>query len=219
MRAASSWPTLSFTGTNLPLDYDIRANGADAHWQLAGAAAAAGWRSAAGCEAAAQILGFDRDNQVGITLQEAVPTYLMVSRAAKYGVYFLALGFLTLFLFEALSRVRIHLVQYGMVGLSLSLFALLLISIAEPLGFTLAYAISAAAVIAQASLYTLSVLGRRRLAGVFAGVLGALFAFLYVVLSLDAYALLTGTVGLFAALSVVMAATRRVNWAAASVSA
>jgi inner membrane protein len=218
MRVASSWPTLSFTGNNLPLDYDIRANGSDAHWQLAAGAAASGWRSAGGCEAAAQILALDREDEVGLTLQEAVPTYLMVSRAAKYGVYFLTLGFLTLFLFEALSRVRIHLVQYGMVGLSLSLFALLLISIAEPLGFTAAYAISAAAVMAQASLYTLAVLGRRRLAAVFACVLGALFGFLYVVLSLDAYSLLTGTLGLFAALSVVMAATSRVNWSAASVS-
>ena len=149
-----------------------------------------------------------------MALQEAVPTYAMIDRAAKYGILFLALAYLTLFLFETLSRVRIHLVQYGMVGLSISLFALLLISIAEPLGFTVSYAISTFAVVAQASLYTLSVVGQRRLAGVFAAVLTALFAFLYVVLSLDAYALLAGTVALFVILSVVMRVTRRVNWAA-----
>ena len=96
-----------------------------------------------------------------------------------------------------------------------NLFALLLISIAEPLGFAAAYAVSAAAVILQASLYTLSVVRRAGLAGIFAGVLGALFAFIYVVLSLDSYALLAGTVALFAILSVLMAVTRRVNWAAA----
>ena len=113
-----------------------------------------------------------------MTLQEAVPTYAMVDRTAKYSILFLALTYLTLFLFETLSRVRIHLVQYGMVGLSLSLFALLLISIAEPLGFTVSYAIS--------------------------------------VLSLDAYALLAGTVALFVILSVVMRVTRRVNWSASA---
>ena len=65
---------------------------------------------------------------------------------------------------------------------------------------------------AQASLFTLSVTRRMRLAATFAGVLGSLFAFLYVVLSLDAYALLAGTIALFTALSVVMVVTRRVNW-------
>jgi inner membrane protein len=102
-----------------------------------------------------------------------------------------------------------------MVGLSISLFALLLISIAEPLGLTLSYAVSAFAIVAQASLYKLSVVGRRRLAGIFAAMLTALFAFLYVVLSFDAYALLAGTVALFVILSVLMRVTRRINWAAA----
>ena len=139
----------------------------------------------------------------------------MVDRAAKYAVLFLALTFLTLFLFEAVSGVQIHLVQYGLVGLSVSLFALLLISIAEPLGFTLSYAISTAAVMAQASLYTLSVVRIRRLALTFAGVLGGLFAFLYVVLSLDAYALLAGTVAMFVVLSIIMRATRHVTWTTA----
>jgi inner membrane protein len=138
----------------------------------------------------------------------------MVSRAAKYGVLFLTMSYLTLFLFEMLSGVRIHLVQYGLLGLSVSLFALLLISIAEPLGFSAGYAISTAAVLAQSSLYALSVVRRGRLALVFCGVMAGLFAFLYVVLSLDSYALLAGTVALFVVLSAVMLVTRRVNWSA-----
>ena len=128
----------------------------------------------------------------------------------------MALSFLTYFLFEALSGQRIHLVQYGLLGLSISLFALILVSVAEPLGFAPAYAISAAAVLAQASLYTWSVTGRPRLAAVFAGVLALLFSFLYVVLSLEAYSLLAGTAALFAILSVIMAVTRRVDWSAST---
>lgn len=110
-------------------------------------------------------------------------------------------------------RVRIGLVQYGLVGLSISLFALL-ISVAEPLGFALSYAVGAGAVLAQASLYALSAVRRPRLAAAFAGMLGALSAFLCVVLSLDSFALLAGAVGLFATLSAVMAVTRRIEWAA-----
>ncbi len=211
LHVTSAWPTPGFRGTNLPVGYTAGPAGFDARWDIPGAPSLAGWTNQASCSANP----WQGEANPSVGLQEAVPTYAMVDRAAKYGVFFLALAYLTLFLFEALSRVRIHLVQYGLVGLSVSLFALLLISIAEPLGFTAAYALGATAVVGQASLYTLSVIGRARLAAVFAGVLGALFCFIYVVLNLDSYALLAGTVALFAILSVLMAATRRVDWGTA----
>ncbi len=215
MRVASPWPTPNFTGATLPTSYELRPNGFDAHWEMIGDASSVGWQLTSGCGVGGGAIWLQPDAQVGVILQEAVPTYLTIDRAAKYGVFFLTLSFLTMFLFETLARERIHLVQYGLVGLSVSLFSLLLISIAEPLGFTVAYAISAAAVMAQASLYMLSVVGKAYLAAVLAGVLGVLFGFLYVVLSLDTYALLAGTLALFLALSVLMFATRRVDWATA----
>ena len=209
MQVASPWPTPSFNGVTLPLRYRAGSAGFDAQWALAGRPGSLAWQPAAACneDAASR-------SRVGVVLQDAVPTYLMVERAAKYGTLFLVMAYLTRFLFEMSLRIRIEIVQYGLVGLSISLFALLLISVAEPLGFALSYAISTGAVLAQASLYTWSVVRRPRLVAVFAGVLGALFAFLYVVLSLGSFALLAGTVGLFVTLSVVMAVTRRIEWAA-----
>jgi inner membrane protein len=115
-----------------------------------------------------------------------------------------------------MAQVRVHLVQYGLLGLSISLFALLLISVAEPLGFLSGYAISTGCILLQASLYTLSVVRRGRLAAIFAGVLGTLFGFLFIVISLDAYALLVGAVALFVILSVVMFVTRKLDWSGAS---
>lgn len=209
VQVASPWPTPSFNGAALPLRYRAGSDGFDAQWALAGRPGSLAWQPAAACSEDAV-----SRSRVGVVLQDAVPTYLMVERAAKYGTLFLVMAFLTLFLFETMLRIRISIVQYGLVGLSVSLFALLLISVAEPLGFALSYAVSAGAVLAQASLYTWSVVRRPGLAAVFAGVLGALFAFLYVVLSLDSFALLAGTAGLFVALSAVMAATRRTEWAA-----
>lgn len=85
----------------------------------------------------------------------------------------------------------------------------------EPLGFAAAYAISTVAVLLQASLYTAAVTGRIKLAAGFAAVLGGTSAFLDVVLSLESYALLAGTVGLFAVLSAAMVLTRRVAWGGA----
>ena len=123
-----------------------------------------------------------------------------------------ALCFLTYLLFELVGGVRIHIIQYGLLGASLVLFPLLLLAIAEPLGFAAAYGIAAAMVMGQAGLYTAAVVGRPALAALFICVLAGLFGFLYVLLSLETFALLVGAVALFAALSLVMLVTRRVQW-------
>ncbi|WP_426956849.1 cell envelope integrity protein CreD [Muricoccus radiodurans] len=203
LELSAPWSTPSFTGSGLPIRSDVTENAFTASWSEAGSAALI--RTGPFCESGTR--------QVGVELLEAVPTYRMVSRASKYAIMFLALSFLTYVLFELIARVRIHLIQYGLLGLSVVLFPLLLLAFGEPLGFAAAYAISAGAVMAQACAYTAAVTRRIGLAAVFAGVLGALFGFLYVTLSLENYALLTGAVALFAALSLVMMVTRRVDWA------
>ncbi len=209
MHASAPWTAPSFTGV-LPDSYDIDARGFRADWAANGDNAIAAWRVNAAKEGTCLRRG--DDTTLGIDLLEPVPTYQMLSRAAKYGTLFLALAFLTYFLFEQVARIRIHLAQYALLGLSVWLFALLLVALAEPLGFAAGYALATAAVMAQASLYTLSVVGSARLAALFAAVLGLLFGFLYVVLNLDSLSLLAGAVALFAGLSAVMAATRRLDW-------
>ncbi len=216
------WTTPSFAGEVPPADYQVKETGFDAAWHVTSNAATGRWiwpsLSAIDCgngSSSAQ----RPEAQISTELLEAVPTYRMVDRASKYGVLFLVLSFLTYFLFEMVARIRIHAVQYGLLGLSISLFALLLISFAEPLGFDPAYALSSAAVMAQASLFTASVTGRRLLALVFALVLAGLFGFLYVVLSLESLSLLAGTVALFALLSAIMALTRKVDWSGGKVAA
>ncbi len=210
LAVAAPWPTPSFTGAGLPVRSDVTASGFTAEWREGTGQPLVRHLGASWCSQLA-----DDGTQVGVDLLEAVPTYRMVTRASKYAAMFLALAFLTYVLFELVAGVRIHLVQYGLLGLSVVLFPLLLLAFGEPLGFAVAYVISTAAVVGQASAYTAAVTRRAGLAGLFAGVLGGLFGFLYVVLSLEAYALLAGAVALFAALSVVMAVTRRVDWSEA----
>ena len=207
LSVTAPWPTPSFTGAGLPVRSDVTEAGFTANWQEGTGQPLVRHLGTNWCQ------GLTQAPQVGVDLLEAVPTYRMVTRASKYAAMFLALAFLTYVLFELVAGVRIHLVQYGLLGLSVVLFPLLLLAFGEPLGFAAAYAISTAAVVAQASAYTAAVTRRAALAGLFAGILGGLFGFLYVVLSLEAYALLAGAVALFAALSVVMAVTRRVDWA------
>lgn len=198
---AAAWPTPSFIGDDLPEQTSVEEWGFTAAWSLAGEGAAAR-RTLCGRHAAA----------AGVELLEAVPTYRMVNRASKYAMLFLALSFVTYTLFELLAGLRIHIVQYAMLGCSVVMFPLLLLAIGEPLGFAAAYAAATLLVMAQASLFTAAVTGRRVLAAAFAGVLAGLFGFLYVVLSLEAYSLLVGTLALFTVLSAVMALTRRVRW-------
>ena len=210
MAVNAPWQSPSFSGSALPLSYEIGKAGFRANWQVAGDAIGSTWQR--GTDPVPGCASYGDTDPVGVSLLEAVPTYLMVTRAAKYGTLFLALSFLTYFLIEQGTGLRIHIAQYALLGLSVSLFALLLVSLAEPLGFTVGYVISTAAVLLQASFYTLSITRRPRMAGLFAGVLGALFAVLYVVLRLESYALLAGTATVFVILSVVMAATRRLDW-------
>ena len=214
MSVNAPWPTPSFNGAALPISSSVTPEGFRAEWDTPGAAGAAPFWSTTelgDCRDGA-INAYSVEDQVGVDLLEEMPTYRMVDRASKYTMLFLVLCFLTYFLFEVLTRVAIGLVQYGLMGLSLSLFALLLISFGEPLGFAPAYAISAALVGVQGTLYTAAVTRRPRLAAIFAAVQTALFTFLYVVLGLETYALLAGSVTLFAVLSVVMAVTRRIDF-------
>lgn len=205
------WGSPSFLEGMMPTRYMLAKDGFDATWEVPGGPGTAG-----AMDLGEVVPGCRVESQAGVALLEAVPTYLMVSRTMKYETLFLVLAFLTYFLFETLSGVRIHPMQYGLLGLSVTLFPLILVSVAEPLGFGVGYAVATAAVLAQATAFTATVTRRRALTAWFGAVLAGLFGFLYVVLSLESYALLAGTAALFLVLSVVMAATRRVAWSGAA---
>ncbi len=209
VRMEGPWPTPSFTGADLPTHSEVGEHGFEAEWTTTMRQSLLR-KSLGACPQ--QVAQTEAERGVGVELLEAVPTYRMVTRAAKYAAFFLALAFVTYALFELVARIPIHLVQYGLLGCSIVLFPLLLLSLGEVTGFAIAFAAAAAAVTLQASLYTWSVTQRAGLSAVFAGVMGMLFGFLYTVLSLEAFSLLVGTVVLFLVLSAVMLATRRVAW-------
>jgi inner membrane protein len=205
LSAEAPWPTPSFGDTLLPVTSQVSREGFEARWQAVDYGAARIWTTP-------HIDAGPAVNTVKIELLDAVPIYRMINRAAKYHALFLGLSFATYLLFEVLSGIRIHLIQYGLMALSLSLFALLLLSLAEPLGYDAGFLGSSSLVLVQASLYTASVTRRLREAGLFAAMLAILFGFLYVLLSLETYSLLVGSLALFLLLSVLMALTSRIDW-------
>jgi len=232
-RLESGWPSPSFTGAWLPAEREVRADdlGFSASWQVAsiGRGFPQSWlaadepvrraRDGEGSDDSdyrevselAHQRAFD-PTSFGVRLLKPVDAYRMAERSAKYAVLFVALTFATLWLFEVLAKAPLHSVQYLLVGAALCLFFLLELSLAEHLGFGFAYAIASAGIVGLVGGYAWAVLRGAGRAGVVAGVVTTLYAYLYVVITNEDYALLAGAIGLFAALAAVMWLTRRVDW-------
>jgi inner membrane protein len=202
----SSWPSPSFSGDVLPLNSTVSAEGFEAKWQTTEFGSPRITTASAIPEPAMW-----NTPCIGVDLIQATPIYRMINRVAKYGLLFIILSFATYFFFEVLSRLRIHVVQYGMLALSLSLFSLLLLSLAEPIGYTNGYLVAAGLVLAQSTLYTAAVARRVLPAFLFALMLASLFAFIYVLLGLETYSLLIGALALFAVVSALMVLTQMIN--------
>ena len=130
----------------------------------------------------------------------------------KYAALFIVMTFVVFFLWEIVRSRLLHPIQYLFVGFAMCVFYLLLISVSEHVGFDLAYALAAGATTVLIAVYSVYVLGGVMEGGLMGLGLVALYGFLYLLLRLEDYALLAGSVGLFAMLALLMYATRRVNW-------
>ncbi len=137
---------------------------------------------------------------------------MLSDRAVKYDLLFIVLTFIAVGLIEVLSGRRVHPVQYALVGLALSLFFLLLLSLSEHLPFEQAYAVAAAACALLLGVYAASMLGRNLAGLMFGGGIALLYGLLYALLQMEQNALVIGSVMLFAALATVMMLTRRIDW-------
>ncbi|HIQ15709.1 MAG TPA: hypothetical protein EYH38_09120, partial [Leucothrix sp.] len=147
----------------------------------------------------------------GVDLFTPVSLYAKVKRAVKYGVLFIGLTFLTFLVFEVTVKARLHIIQYAIIGLSLSLFYLLLISLSEQIPFMMAYIYAASAIVGIITLYTFAVL-RSFGKGLFILILlGSLYTALYFILQMEDYALIAGSGVMLFVLVILMIATRNIQ--------
>jgi len=147
-----------------------------------------------------------------ISLIQPVDLYSRVNRATKYGFLFIGFTFLALLMFDIIGGVRVSAVEYLLMGAAIVLFFVLLLAFAEVIGFTAAYVVASAAIAGLNTAYSAAVLGSWKRAYVIGGLLIGLYAVLYILLGLEAFALLIGSVLLFVALAGVMYATRAIDW-------
>jgi len=207
---AADWPHPSFMGDFLPAEREVDAAGFRAHWQTSFFSTNME-EAVKDCAYRSNCAEFNSRN-FGVSLIDPVDQYLKSERAIKYAMLFLGLTFAGFFLFEVLKSLSVHPVQYGLVGLALAFFYLLLLSLSEHIGFAKAYLISSIACVLLIGFYVSNVLQSVWRGLGFTAALAALYGLLYGLLSSEDYALLMGSLLLFGLLGVVMIVTRKLDW-------
>jgi inner membrane protein len=201
----SSWADPSFSGAFLPADRKVSEEGFTASWK---------------------VLEFNRnypqqwanqkvnihDSVFGVSLILPVDNYQVVERSMKYSILFFTFTFMVFFFIEVLRKYRIHPLQYILVGFGLSLFYLILLSLAEHLGFGISYILASAGIISLITGYSRAIFKSNRLSGIMAGFLVFVYGLLYVLLQMQDYALLVGSLVLFVVLAAVMYLTLKIDW-------
>ncbi len=138
--------------------------------------------------------------------------YQAVTRSLKYALLFIGVVFLAYFLFEATSDTRVHPAQYVLVGLAQIIFYLLLLAIAERIGFNWAFLVAAVATVGLIGWYAGAVFKSRTRQYAAIAAFSLLYALIYVLMSLEDFALLVGAVAAFVAIAAVMWFTRNLDW-------
>jgi len=218
VKLGAGWPDPGFSGAFLPTTRSTTADRFQASWQVSYLARAFPHAWLEGTVDRTTLLNQREQSTFGVSFVQMVDHYQRIERALKYGLLFVLLTFTVFLLWELLRNLRLHPVQYLLIGAALVVFYLLLLSLAEHLRFALAYGIAAGATIALVAGYAASVLstGIRGALGIGAW-LSALYGVLFVLLQLEDVALLVGSVFVFLVLALVMFLTRRIDWSGARV--
>jgi inner membrane protein len=209
----SAWPHPLFHGAFLPRTREIGPDGFRATWDVSSLAsnAQSQYRSAIDRS------GAESPEAISVSLVDPVNVYSQVDRATKYGILFVLLTFIGFFMFEFLKQLQIHPIQYGLVGLAIAIFFLLLLALSERTAFGVAYMVAAIACIGLIGYYLGHVLGGWVRGAGFAGMLGTLYAALYGLLISEDNAMLLGAGLLFVVLAAIMVLTRKIDWYRAAV--
>ena len=202
---SSGWPNPSFTGAFLPDSNKVSDNGFKANWN---------------------VLHLNRnypqmwtnsrfsieESAFGTDLLLPVDSYQKSYRSIRYAILFIGFTFLAFFFIEVLNKIFIHPIQYILVGVALIVFFTLLLSISEHLKFNLAFILSALATLLLIAGYVKAILKSGKLSMLTTGILTVLYTFIFVIIQLQDYALLIGSIGVFTILALVMYISRKIDW-------
>jgi inner membrane protein len=205
IKLKSSWPHPKFDGSFIPDERNISEEGFDAYWKVLHLNRPFPQHFFGGKD-------LTSSSDFGVSFYVPVDEYQQNTRSVKYALMIIVLTFIIFFFSQAMYPIRIHPIQYILVGFGLVLFYTLLLSISEHLNFQISYIISALAIISLITLYSHSIFKQKKLTRVMLGSLILLYGLLYVLLQSKDYALLIGSLGLFVVLAAVMYFSRNIDW-------
>lgn len=203
----SQWSNPSFNGAFLPDERSVTENGFNAHWNVLHLN-----RNYPQIWTTSEHYFSVKDSEFGVNLLLPVDSYQKSYRSARYAILFIGLTFLVFFFIEVMNKIFIHPVQYILVGVALLVFYTLLLSISEYINYNWAFLISAIATLSLIAGYVLAILKSKKLTFFIVGLLGILYLFIFVIIQLQDYALLVGSIGLFTILAAVMYFSRKIDW-------
>jgi inner membrane protein len=205
IKVSSAWANPSFNGAFLPDQREVSDKGFTANWN---------------------VLHLNRnypqiwtgnknsiaESAFGIDLLLPVDNYQKSHRSIRYAILFIAFTFLVFFFIEVLNKVFIHPIQYILVGIALVVFYTLLLSLSEHLNYNLAFVTSAVATLFLIAGYVKAILKSTQLTALISGILLVLYTFIFVIIQLQDFALLIGSIGIFIILGLVMYFSRKIDW-------
>ena len=208
---SSNWAHPKFAGNTVTQTRNVTPEGFKATWE-------SNWfannlnAEVVELESRGQSVALENLYRLDAQLIQPVDHYQLNERTAKYSMLFIGLTFLAFFMFEVLRQLRVHPLQYALVGIALTVFFALLLSLSEHIGFNKAYLLAAGACVSQIGFYVSHILHSVKRGLGFALALATMYAMLFGLLQSEDLSLLLGSVGLFVVVSLVMFATRRLNW-------
>jgi inner membrane protein len=202
---SSAWSNPSFNGAFLPDSREVTNKGFKANWNVLhlNRNFPQAWTNSRH--------SID-ESAFGIDLLLPVDSYQKSYRSIRYAILFIGFTFLVFFFIEVLNKIFIHPIQYILVGIALVVFYTLLLSISEHLKYNIAFIVSALSTLLLVSGYVRAILKSGKLTMLISGILAVLYTFIFVIIQLQDYALLIGSIGIFIILGLVMYFSRKIDW-------
>ena len=203
----SNCTTPSFTGAFLPVERDVNDKGFTSKWKVMHLN-----RNYPQVIIGSRWINDIDNSEFGVDMLLPVQHYQKSMRTVKYAILIIILTFVVSFFVEIFQKKRIHPFQYLLIGAALCLFYSLLISISEHTGFTVAYSIASVMTVTLITCYMTGVLKIKKTALTIGGLLALLYLCIFILIQMETYALLAGSIGLFVILALIMYFSQRVGW-------
>ena len=205
------WPTPSFEGRYLPDTRKVDASGFKANWRMLyyNRPFPQQW---IGDNTLLNNEKKQENASFGVKLLLPVDQYQKITRTSKYAILIILLTFISLFLTEFIRKQRVHVFNYVLIGAAMIIYYTLLLSFSEQVGYNIAYLIASVSTIVLVSVFISSLMNNKKAAAMFAAILSLFYGFIFIIIQLEDFALLVGSLALFVIVAALMYFSRKINW-------